>query len=105
MASVEVPLDLVRLSIDERVFVKCRGDRELRGKLHVSLIMHDKYSNYIAIIYGIAMQAFDQHMNMVLGDVEETVTAHEVDPETEEEIVKVMIAPCMLFNFVTYIYY
>lgn len=36
MASVEVPLDLVRLSIDERVFVKCRGDRELRGKLHVS---------------------------------------------------------------------
>jgi small nuclear ribonucleoprotein (snRNP)-like protein len=33
---MEEPLDLVRLSIDERVYVKCRGDRELRGKLHVS---------------------------------------------------------------------
>ena len=37
MTSVEVPLDLIRLSIDERIFVKCRNDRELRGKLHVSL--------------------------------------------------------------------
>jgi U6 snRNA-associated Sm-like protein LSm3 len=36
MTSVEEPLDLVRLSIDERVYVKCRGERELRGKLHVS---------------------------------------------------------------------
>ena len=34
--SVTEPLDLVRLSIDERIYVKCRGDRELRGKLHVS---------------------------------------------------------------------
>lgn len=33
---VEVPLDLLRLSIDERIYVKCRGDREIRGKLHVS---------------------------------------------------------------------
>ena len=33
--SVEEPLDLIRLSIDERIYVKCRGDRELRGKLHV----------------------------------------------------------------------
>jgi hypothetical protein len=32
---MEEPLDLIRLSIDERVYVKCRGDRELRGKLHV----------------------------------------------------------------------
>ena len=63
---MEVPLDLIRLSIDERVYVKCRNDRELRGKLH----------------------AFDQHLNMVLGDVEETVTTTEVDEETDEEIVK-----------------
>lgn len=34
--TVEVPLDLVRLSIDEIVLVKCRGNRELRGRLHVS---------------------------------------------------------------------
>jgi len=32
---MEEPLDLIRLSISETVFVKCRGDRELRGKLHV----------------------------------------------------------------------
>jgi hypothetical protein len=31
------PLDLVRLSLDEVVFVKLRGDRELKGRLHVSL--------------------------------------------------------------------
>jgi U6 snRNA-associated Sm-like protein LSm3 len=43
--SIESPLDLIRLSIDERIFVKCRGDRELRGKLH----------------------AFDQHLNLILG--------------------------------------
>ncbi|KAJ8599037.1 hypothetical protein CTAYLR_007685 [Chrysophaeum taylorii] len=60
------PLDLIRLSIDERVLVKCKGDRELRGKLH----------------------AFDQHLNMVLGDVEETVTIQDVDEETQEEIIR-----------------
>ena len=36
---MEEPLDLIRLSIDERIYVKCRGDRELRGKLHVSVRM------------------------------------------------------------------
>jgi U6 snRNA-associated Sm-like protein LSm3 len=46
------PLDLVRLALDERIYVKMRGDRELQGKLH----------------------GFDQHMNMVLAQVEETVT-------------------------------
>ena len=34
--SIDTPLDLIRLSIDERIYVKCKGDRELRGKLHVS---------------------------------------------------------------------
>lgn len=64
--AVEQPLDLIRLSLDERVYVKLRGDRELRGQLH----------------------AFDQHLNMVLGDVQETVTTTEVDQETYEHIVK-----------------
>lgn len=32
---VDEPLDLVRLSLDERVYVKLRGSRELRGRLHV----------------------------------------------------------------------
>lgn len=34
--SASEPLDLVRLSLDEVVFVKLRGDRELKGRLHVS---------------------------------------------------------------------
>ena len=34
------------------------------------------------------MQAYDQHLNMILGDVEETVTTVETDEETDEEIVK-----------------
>jgi len=29
------PLDLVRLCLDEVVYVKLRGDRELKGRLHV----------------------------------------------------------------------
>ena len=59
-------MDIIRLAIDEKVLVKCRGDRELRGRLH----------------------AFDQHLNMVLGEVEETVTSREIDEETEEEMIK-----------------
>jgi U6 snRNA-associated Sm-like protein LSm3 len=36
VGAVSEPLDLVRLSLDEIVFVKLRGDRELKGRLHVS---------------------------------------------------------------------
>ncbi|PVD25089.1 hypothetical protein C0Q70_15587 [Pomacea canaliculata] len=64
--TVEEPLDLIRLSLDERIYVKMRNDRELKGRLH----------------------AYDQHLNMVLGDVEETVTTVEIDEETYEEIYK-----------------
>lgn len=39
-------------------------------------------------VYVFNIKAFDQHLNMILGDVEETVTTTEVDEETEEEIVK-----------------
>ena len=34
--TVEEPLDLIKLSLDERIYVKMRSDRELRGRLHVS---------------------------------------------------------------------
>ena len=34
-AAVNEPLDLVRLSLNEVIFVKLRGDRELAGRLHV----------------------------------------------------------------------
>ena len=65
-ATVEEPLDLIKFSLDEKVYVKMRNDREIRGKLH----------------------AYDQHLNMILGDVEEIVTTVELDDETEEEIFK-----------------
>merc|ERR1712062_124480 len=65
-ATVEEPLDLIRLSLDERVYVKMRNERELRGRLHT----------------------YDQHLNIILGDVEETVTSVEIDEETYEEIYK-----------------
>lgn len=35
--SVNEPMDLVRLLLDEVVFVKLRGDRELKGRLHVRI--------------------------------------------------------------------
>ena len=38
VVAVSEPLDLVRLSLDEIVFVKLRGDRELQGRLHVCLL-------------------------------------------------------------------
>ncbi|KAI4142597.1 MAG: hypothetical protein L6R39_004877 [Caloplaca ligustica] len=63
-AAVSEPLDLVRLSLDEVVFVKLRGDRELKGRLH----------------------AYDSHCNLVLGDVEETVYLVEDEDEEEEEV-------------------
>lgn len=33
--TVKEPLDLIRLSLDERIYVKMRNERELRGRLHV----------------------------------------------------------------------
>lgn len=33
--SIQMPMDLIRLSIDQRVYVKLKGERELRGKLYV----------------------------------------------------------------------
>lgn len=32
---VKEPLDLIRLSLDEKIYVKMRNERELRGRLHV----------------------------------------------------------------------
>lgn len=37
---------------------------------------------------GFDVQAFDQHLNMILGDAEETVTVRELDEETEEEHIR-----------------
>lgn len=38
---------------------------------------------------NLVFQAYDQHLNMILGDVEEIVTTVEIDDETYEEIVRV----------------
>ncbi|KAJ4392209.1 U4/U6-U5 snRNP complex subunit lsm3 [Gnomoniopsis smithogilvyi] len=62
--TVSEPLDLVRLLLDEVVFVKLRGDRELKGRLH----------------------AYDSHCNLVLGDVEETI--YLIDEEADDDEVK-----------------
>ena len=96
---MEEPLDLIRLSIDERVYVKCRGERELRGKLHVRFKLEDKRGGQLCLIFVLRFctvltalvfprQAYDQHLNMILGEVEETLTTTELDEETDEEIVK-----------------
>ena len=37
--TVEEPLDLIRLSLDEKIYVKMRNDRELRGRLHVCIFI------------------------------------------------------------------
>ncbi|KAK3697865.1 U4/U6-U5 snRNP complex subunit lsm3 [Vermiconidia calcicola] len=70
---VNEPLDLVRLSLNEVVFVKLRGDRELKGRLH----------------------AYDSHCNLVLGEVEETV--YVVDEEDDEDVKTVKKQSEMLF--------
>jgi U6 snRNA-associated Sm-like protein LSm3 len=45
---IQEPLDIIKLSLDEKIYVKMKGGRELRGKLN----------------------AFDQHLNLVLSDAE-----------------------------------
>ena len=93
--AVERPLDLIRLSLDERIFVKCKGDRELRGKLHVRTlrIVVRLLFPFFQLICRFHLhayrpaQAFDEHLNMVLGDVEEVHSLTDVDPDTGEAIV------------------
>ncbi|BCS19277.1 hypothetical protein BDW74DRAFT_178385 [Aspergillus multicolor] len=74
-SSVSEPLDLVRLSLDEIVFVKLRGDRELKGRLH----------------------AYDSHCNLVLGEVEETIYVVEEDENEQEHIRTIKKQEEMLF--------
>lgn len=52
----------------------------------VSLILNPPCVVCCAIV-----QAYDQHLNMILGDVEEVITSVEVDDETYEEIIKVSV--------------
>lgn len=56
-AQQEEPLDLIRYQLDEMVFVKLRGAREMKGKL----------------------QGYDSHCNMVLSDATEYVYGDKAD--------------------------
>lgn len=48
--------------------------------------------DFVLVDEILALQAYDQHLNMILGDVEEIVTTVEIDDETYEEIVRVYFA-------------
>lgn len=67
-AGIQEPFDLIRLSLNERVFVKLRGDRELTGVLHVRP-NHDRSRSRLTLGY----QAYDGHMNLIMSAVEETI--------------------------------
>jgi len=43
----------------------------------------------VCVCVCVCVQAYDEHLNMVLGKVEETITEIEIDDETLEEIIKV----------------
>lgn len=60
------PLDMIKDSLNKQIYIKLRNDRELTGKLN----------------------AFDQHLNMILEGAEETHTSVELDEETYEQVYK-----------------
>lgn len=60
MSGVSEPLDIIKRCLDEQVYVKLRGFREMKGKLH----------------------GYDSHCNMVLGDAVEII--YTVDDATGE---------------------
>ena len=59
----------------------------VRGDLYL-IIWFFYYGTTVADVF-LWIQAYDQHLNMILGDVEEVVTTVEIDDETYEEIVRV----------------
>ncbi|CAA9990175.1 U6 snRNA-associated Sm-like protein LSm3, putative [Plasmodium knowlesi strain H] len=66
IALIQNPLDYIRLNMEEEVFLKCKGDREIRGKL----------------------DAYDNHLNMILSNARETYkqTVMENDEESVKKI-------------------
>lgn len=57
---------MIRSSLNKQIYIKLRNDRELTGKLN----------------------AYDQHLNMILENAEETHTSMELDEETYEQVYK-----------------
>jgi U6 snRNA-associated Sm-like protein LSm3 len=62
------PLDLIRLLLDEQVFVKLRGAREITGRLQVSRITSMLTPSILT-----PSKAYDSHCNIVLSDAVETI--------------------------------
>ena len=56
---VNEPLDLVRLSLNEIVFVKLRGDRELQGRLHVCATI------FFAWAHSCVLTPLDRHTTAI----------------------------------------
>ena len=61
VSTVDEPIDLILHSLKEKVYVKCRHGRELKGTL----------------------LCYDEHLNLMLSDVEEKITTMETDPLTK----------------------
>jgi U6 snRNA-associated Sm-like protein LSm3 len=62
--NIDEPIDLIKLAINEQIYIKCRQNRELKGKLI----------------------AYDSHLNMMLSDVEETFKKEFLDEQQEKII-------------------
>ncbi|KAJ0979036.1 hypothetical protein J5N97_014510 [Dioscorea zingiberensis] len=87
-STVKEPLDLIRLSLDERIYVKLRSDRELPRQAPCNPIQESPVFIRSFDLNSTKIIAYDQHLNMILGDVEEIITTVEIDDETYEEIVR-----------------
>ena len=48
---------------------------------------------FLLYLQSVFFQAYDHHLNMILGDVEETVTTIEIDEETYEEVISFLNMP------------
>ena len=66
MSSITSPLDLIKLSLGEKVHIKLRASRTLTGTL----------------------LAYDPHLNIVLENAKEVVEKRVLDEETDEEVVE-----------------
>lgn len=57
--TIESPLQFLRISIEDEVIIELKDNRTIRGILH----------------------SFDEHMNLLIGDSEETITRTEVNAD------------------------
>ena len=67
-------MDLILLSLKDKVHVRCRFGRELRGKLVVSFSL---------FVLTHCLKGYDEHLNLMLSDVEEKITTVDIDPMTK----------------------